>query len=581
MTDVLFGAPDSRTVAGQVNNIVDSTSTIKSLWYLHGASPNTNHTTRINSGVTLNIIGTTNITGGTGFTPGNFSLLVGTNASVTPSMVATITGGGGWLNIDNPTGILAVAQFNTASRHTGVNLRATLNMSGLDTFTANLGQVRIGSMNNGSAGIWYLARTNVVTARSSGSAASPQWVVGDNNANQGDPSHVYLGVTNGIFIDNVAFSRAKGTNGSMSFNPAFLPLNPVARFRAQDGSSRISTWVISDLLSANGTPDVTKPVGTNDFTGGTVDALIDSLVLGKTTTTVPSSFATSNRVSTGTLTFNAGTIDVNTLTNGWQLGNANSGTASWDSAIGVVNVNGGTLRVNDRMVLAKGVTSISPAVVQGTLNVRNGTLAANRILNGGGNARITLTNATLFLTNGAGVPSRGITTFNLTNSTLHVTLDGNSVGTNMVVTNLIASGISLIAIDSVSNVASTINFPLFSYALLVGSVTNFSLGPLPPDLTGQLIDNTENKTIDLRITHSVVSTPAISSLTLSLADLIVSGTNGVPNWSYYLLASTNVALPLTNWTPVATGLFDGTGNFRLTNSLDLNVSQRFYLLQVP
>ena len=45
-----------------------------------------------------------------------------------------------------------------------------------------------------------------------------------------------------------------------------------------------------------------------------------------------------------------------------------------------------------------------------------------------------------------------------------------------------------------------------------------------------------------------------------------------------LLTSTNVALPLTNWTPIATNRFDGSGQFNLTNGINPGVPQQFYIL---
>src|SRR5262249_11705788 len=89
VSDVIFAAAGASTLAASVSNTVNSAATINSLWYKNGSGNNTNHTTRINPGVTLTVAGTTNITGGTGFTSGNFNLLVGTNGSVTPSLNVT------------------------------------------------------------------------------------------------------------------------------------------------------------------------------------------------------------------------------------------------------------------------------------------------------------------------------------------------------------------------------------------------------------------------------------------------------------------------------------------------------------
>ena len=47
----------------------------------------------------------------------------------------------------------------------------------------------------------------------------------------------------------------------------------------------------------------------------------------------------------------------------------------------------------------------------------------------------------------------------------------------------------------------------------------------------------------------------------------------------YVLTSTNVATPLTNWTMLSTNNFDANGAFSVTNAINSNVSQCFYLLK--
>jgi hypothetical protein len=63
--------------------------------------------------------------------------------------------------------------------------------------------------------------------------------------------------------------------------------------------------------------------------------------------------------------------------------------------------------------------------------------------------------------------------------------------------------------------------------------------------------------------------------------LVFSGTGGVGNANYYLLGTTNMATPLTNWPRLLTNQFDAAGNFNFTNGLDASAPQHFYLLQVP
>ena len=80
---------------------------------------------------------------------------------------------------------------------------------------------------------------------------------------------------------------------------------------------------------------------------------------------------------------------------------------------------------------------------------------------------------------------------------------------------------------------------------------------------------------------AVAPKPVINSFTISSGNLVLSGTNGVPYANCYLLTSTNLALPFSNWARIATNVFDASGNFSFTNSLNLNDTQRFYLLQLP
>jgi hypothetical protein len=81
-------------------------------------------------------------------------------------------------------------------------------------------------------------------------------------------------------------------------------------------------------------------------------------------------------------------------------------------------------------------------------------------------------------------------------------------------------------------------------------------------------------------TAAVPPKPVITNVKTSGNSLILSGTNGVADAGYYVLASTNVAIPLTNWTVIGTNTFDGSGNFNITNSVNPGVPKRFYLLKL-
>jgi autotransporter-associated beta strand protein len=78
---------------------------------------------------------------------------------------------------------------------------------------------------------------------------------------------------------------------------------------------------------------------------------------------------------------------------------------------------------------------------------------------------------------------------------------------------------------------------------------------------------------------SVPPTPAMNSVTLVGTDLIFSGTNGLASGTYYVLSTTNVALPRSEWTRIATNSFSPAGAFSVTNPVGAGPRQFFNILQ--
>ncbi len=75
------------------------------------------------------------------------------------------------------------------------------------------------------------------------------------------------------------------------------------------------------------------------------------------------------------------------------------------------------------------------------------------------------------------------------------------------------------------------------------------------------------------------ATPPQLSVSAARGKLLLNATNGAPGATNFLLSSTNPALPLANWQPVATNLFDPTGHVILTNTINPNVPRQFYALR--
>ena len=76
--------------------------------------------------------------------------------------------------------------------------------------------------------------------------------------------------------------------------------------------------------------------------------------------------------------------------------------------------------------------------------------------------------------------------------------------------------------------------------------------------------------------------PGLTGINLSGTSVILDATNGFVGGTYYMLTSTNLALPLSQWLPIFTNILGASGNFTLTatNALISNAPVQFYVLQV-
>ena len=90
------------------------------------------------------------------------------------------------------------------------------------------------------------------------------------------------------------------------------------------------------------------------------------------------------------------------------------------------------------------------------------------------------------------------------------------------------------------------------------------------------------------VTNFLTITPlpfSIRNFSFSGTDLTITGVGGGPNWPYLVYASTNLALPLSQWTPILTNLYDTNGSFNvviaLTNTLNPTAAWQFFVLAFP
>jgi fibronectin-binding autotransporter adhesin len=490
--DVVFAAADATGttgLAGTPNNIVDANTTITSLRY-NNIQPG-NHTTEIPAGVTLTING-----GGT-------NLQAQSTTTTTNEIVYATILGEGRLVANNTAATLYVGQGST---NASTSRRATLDLSGLSEFSATLSQVLIGRQAtstgpNRPQGTLKLALANTLDL-----TANPGIYLGDINQNNGTPANAQileLGLTNTILSDNGLIIGGKKGNGYLRFNSQTVePGEGSVTFRNRAGTGRQANWIIGDNSTQSG--GGTNSTGSVDFsTLGTVDALVGNIILGRGTAGTVTNFTI---VSEGSLSFDSGIIDANTLTAG-----THTGTAVPGNALGTVNVNGtGKLLIRNNATLgrynagstfARGILNIGTAPEGGgEIEIRGDVLCG---LGSQGN-KITVRNGgTLQLGGTLGRPGTiddTLETLDLEDATLVFNFGATSNPTEAraQVQTVTASGNVEIGFSGSKLEVGTIK--LIDYGSLEGDgFPAFTLIPTP-GIDATLVHNTVDGSIDLNIT---------------------------------------------------------------------------------
>jgi hypothetical protein len=407
------------------------------------------------------------------------------------NMVTNIVRAGGSLNVGyGPTGLLRVGYRNSA----GTNCIAILDVSSQSQFTANVGEFSVGvNLYNDSlttAGNVLLATNNFVTATNV--------FIADSAYTGGGTSAMTLGVGSNYFSTPLLTIGAR--KGTAQFT---LPTG--GSFRLDNGAGRTDLTIGGENFSTS-----VSSIGTANLSGGKFSANLGSLVLGQ-------KLGGSTGGASGTLTLgsNSGnSVNVNSI----LLGSI-AGAASGASAVtGTLTFGGGTFLVSSNVTLGSFSGSFGSA--SGILNLNGGTftVGGNIVNGGGGSSFVNVSSGTLVLSNQAGAASSPLSALNLTNASLHLSVNGSALLTNIVVTTVSASGTSVITIDTITNVSASATIPLISYAG-TSPFAGLTLAALPVGFTGNLVNNTAARRIDLSVI--AVSNPPSPLLQTSLQN----GTN--------------------------------------------------------
>jgi hypothetical protein len=225
-------------------------------------------------------------------------------------------------------------------------------------------------------------------------------------------------------------------------------------------------------------------------------------------------------------------------------------------------------RPDQTLTLASGQTLSGIGSVNGSLVV-----SAGATLSPGGTNTLMGINSGAYST-GIIAASGAITL----NGTTIIKLSGSGTNDEVQTAGVITYGGTLnLANISSSPLAAGNSFQIFSGASCSGSFTGIT--PATPG-AGLAWDATQ---LNLGVLNVVAAStqPVIGSIAVSGGSLILNGTGGTTNGTYYVLTSTNVSMPLANWTPLTTNMFDAGGDFSVTNAVDPNSTQQFYLLKLP
>lgn len=477
-------------VQGAVNNVVDQNFTINDLSF---SSLNPNYYgTLIPAGRVLTVSGQGVI---------NNLVVNNTSGAANDQVYGTITGEGS-LVVNNSQGSIVVRQYGASGSH-----RATLDLSGLNTFTASVSNileaVGAGSTETRPTGTILLAKTNFITT---GTATTKPGIllVRYTQTDGGASGSMTLGTSTEINTEGLVVGGHRADSGATMSFPAGTTGNFLKVRGSGGGTSRATLISAGDntATETNYNAGVTSrsPTGTINLTGGSLDIIANDLVLGRNVNAI--STGTGNTgTGTGTLTYEAGTVDVNNLYIGYKVG------ANYGNAVGTLNLNGtAQMTVNNNVSMAFRAAN-GTANPSATINIASGAT-----LNVKGD--ITDTN------------SPGTSTININGGTLNMQLSGDPTPGNINVDNLAGTGTIAGAGNVNINGAFTMGTALTAGTLNIGG--NLALAaavPLTFNLTNvntadggfnDIVNVTGNLNLNSNVLTVVPLTPTLASGTYTL-----------------------------------------------------------------
>ena len=269
----------------------------------------------------------------------------------------TITGGGS-LTVNGDANLQLAAS-------SGV----TYSFAGLENFTVDTSTKNFNMQTVNVASVTTLVDFNFAAGGPSGgtnTVTAAQIVVGGsttNIGNNGNTARLHLGTAN-VFQSPKFQLGGYNAGGVVDFQAGLV--NPSLVLRGLDGTSAMTDWIIGETSSGN-----RRGEGVVDLTGGSLDAVVTTLKIGRHIAGAP-------LAETSSLTMPAGTLDAETIV----LGEKSGGGIPIQTD--TVNQSGGTVTARtitfgDNISTAGGIPTFRT-----TWNLSGGTLRAGTIAPGGG-----------------------------------------------------------------------------------------------------------------------------------------------------------------------------------------------------